>query len=103
MTHNLTHTAKCAERFKEHRTGSLAFLPGAFGVVGLLLHDLRHEATHGFRRLVLYLPSDVGVGAEGAAPIWSGGKSMAQQRDEEILTMLVAEICGGMLIVIAPL
>ena len=63
-THNLTHTAKCAERFKEHRTGSLVFLPGVFGAVGLLLHDLSHEAAQGFRRSV---PSGVGVGAEGAA------------------------------------
>ena len=38
-----------------------------------------------------------------AAPFWSGGKSAAQQREDEILTMPVAEICGGILIVIAPL
>ena len=81
----------------------MAFLPGVFGVAGLLLHHLGHEAAHGFRRLILHLPSGVRIGAEGATPIWSGGKSMAQQRDEEILMMLIAEICGGMLIVIAPL
>ena len=69
----------------------------------LPLHDLRHEAAHGLCCLILNLPGGVGVGAEGGAPIWSGGKSMAQQRDEEILTMMIAEICGGMLIVIAPL
>ena len=86
-----------------HRTGSLAFLPGVFGAAGLPSHDLSHEAVHCFHRLILHLPSGVSVGAEGAASIWSGGKSMAQQRDEEILTMLIAEICGGMLIVIAPL
>ena len=34
MTHNLTHTAKCAERFREHRAGSLAFLPDALVVLG---------------------------------------------------------------------
>ena len=33
------------------------------------LHDLRHEAAHGFRRLVLHLPSGVGVGAEGEARV----------------------------------
>ena len=45
----------------------MAFLPGAFGVVVLLLHDLCHEAAHGFRGLVLHLPSSVRVGAEGKA------------------------------------
>ena len=79
----------------------MACLPGVFCSVGL--SDLSHEAAHGLRRLILHLPGGVGVGVEGEAPIWSGGKSMAQQRDEEILTMLIAEICGGMLIVIAPL
>ena len=72
-------------------------------VAGLPLHHLCHEAAHGFRSLILHLPGGVGVGAEGAAQIWNGGKSITQQRDEEILTMLIAEICGGMLIVIAPL
>ena len=81
----------------------MAFRSGVFSAAGLLLHDLSHEAAHGLCRLILHLPGGVGVGAEGAAPIWSAGKSMAQQRDEEILTMLIAEICGGMLIVIAPL
>ena len=81
----------------------MAFLPGVFATAGVPLHDLCHEAAHGFRRLILHLPCGAGVGAEGAAPILSDGKSMAQQRDEEILTMLIAEICGGMLIVIAPL
>ena len=69
----------------------------------MFLYHLRHKAAHSFRSLILHLSSGVGVGAEGVAPIWSDGKSMAQQRDEEILTMLIAEICGGMLIVIAPL
>ena len=81
----------------------MAFLPSAFDAAGVPLHDLRHEAAHGFRRLIQHLSGGVRIGAEGATPIWSGGKSMAQQRDEEILTMLIAEICGGMLIVIAPL
>ena len=103
MTHNLTHTAKCAKRFRKHSAGRPDFLPCIFGAAGLPLHDLRHEAAHCFCRLILHPPSGVGVGAEGATPIWSGGKSMVQQRDEEILTMLIAEICGGMIIVIAPL
>ena len=33
MTHTVTHTAKCAERFEEHRAGSLTFLPGIFGLL----------------------------------------------------------------------
>ena len=53
------------ERFRESRAGSLAFLPGVFGVAGLLLHHLGHEAAHGFRRLVLHLPGGVGIGAQG--------------------------------------
>ena len=69
----------------------------------MFLYHLRHKIAHGFRHLILHLPGSVGVGAEGATSILSGGKSVAQQRDEEILTMLIAEICGGMLIVIAPL
>ena len=30
----------------------------------MFLHHLRHEATHGFRRLILHLPGGVGIGAE---------------------------------------
>ena len=67
MTHNLTHTATCAERVREYRTGSLAFLPGVFLVCFYLLHDLCHEAAHRLRRLILHLPGGVGVGAEGEA------------------------------------
>ena len=65
MTHNLTHTGKCAERFQEHRAGSLAFLPGVFLTFECPLHHLRHEVPHGFRRLVLHLAGGVGVGAQG--------------------------------------
>ena len=60
--------AKCAEMFREHRTGSLAFLSGVFGLGELLLHNLRHKAAHGFRCLILHLPGGVGVGVEGATP-----------------------------------
>ena len=28
-------------------------------------HHLRHEATHGFRRLILHLAGGVGIGAQG--------------------------------------
>ena len=52
---------------KDRRAGSLTFLPGIIGTAGQLLHDLRHEAAHGLRRLVLHLPGSVGVGAEGEA------------------------------------
>ena len=51
------------------RAGSLVFLPGVFGSAGLPLHDLGHEAAHGFRRLILHLPGGVGIGAEGEARI----------------------------------
>ena len=61
----LTHTAKCAERFKEHRAGSLAFLPGVFGGSGVVLHHLGHEVSHGFRRLILHLAGGVSVDTEG--------------------------------------
>ena len=47
----------------------MAFLPGVFGIAGLPSHDLRHEAAHGFRCLILHLPGGVGVGAQGEARI----------------------------------
>ena len=65
MTHNLTHTGKCAERFKEHRAGSLAFLPGVLVKFRSGLQHLVHKISHGFRRLVLHLPGGAGVGAQG--------------------------------------
>ena len=65
MTHNLTHTAKCAERFREHWVGSLAFLPGVLAVFRSGLHHLGHEASHGFCRLILHLPGGVGIGTQG--------------------------------------
>lgn len=30
----LTDTEKCTEKFREHRAGSVAFLPGVFAVLG---------------------------------------------------------------------
>ena len=47
----------------------MAFLPSAFDAAGVPLHDLRHEAAHGFRRLILHLPGGVGIGAEGEARV----------------------------------
>ena len=35
----------------------------------MCLYHLRHEAAHGFRRLVLHLAGGVGVGAEGEARV----------------------------------
>ena len=61
----MTHTAKCPERFREHRAGSLVFLPGVFSGFGSGSHHLIHEIAHGLRRLILHLPGGVGVGAKG--------------------------------------
>ena len=33
------------------------------------LHDLRHEAAHGLRRLILHLPCGVGISTEGEARV----------------------------------
>ena len=63
----MTHTGKCAERVREHRAGSMAFLPGFLVLLAWALHHLAHEISHGFRGLVLHLPSGVGVGSEGEA------------------------------------
>ena len=52
---------------KSTRQG-VAFLSGVFGAAGVLLHHLRHETAHGFRRLILHLPGGVGVGARGTTP-----------------------------------
>ena len=43
--------------------------PVFFGVAGLLLHDLCHEAAHRFRRLILHLPGGMGVGAESESRV----------------------------------
>ena len=72
MTHNLTHTAKCAERFRKHLAGSLAFLPGCFNAfLGFAYpsHHLHHETAHGFHRLILHLPGGVSVGTKREARV----------------------------------
>ena len=63
LTHTVTHTTKCVERFKEHRRGGFCLLSGIF-VPFFCLHDLRHKTAHGLCGLVLLLPRSVGVGAE---------------------------------------
>ena len=47
----------------------MAFPPGVLGIAGLPLHDLGHEAAHGFRCLILHLPGGMGVGAQGEARV----------------------------------
>ena len=95
MTHNLTHTGKCAERVREHRVGSLAFLPGVFGGSGqgVCSYHLAHEITHGLRRLVLHLACGVGVGAQGEACI-----VVAQHTGDclDIHAILQGQGCEGM-------
>ena len=63
LTHTVTHTTKCVERFKEHRRGGFCLLSGIFAPF-FCLHDLRHKTAHGLCGLVLLLPRSVGVGAE---------------------------------------
>ena len=63
LTHTVTHTTKCVERFKEHRRGGFCLLSGIFASF-FCLHDLCHETAHFLRSLLLHLPSGVGVGAE---------------------------------------
>ena len=63
LTHTVTHTTKCVERFKEHRRGGFCLLSGIFASF-FCLHALRHEAAHGLCGFVLLLAGGVGVGAE---------------------------------------
>ena len=68
LTHTVTHTRKCADRFKEYRRGSFCFLSGIFASF-FCSHHLRHEAAHFLRGLLLHLPRGVGVGAERKASV----------------------------------
>ena len=67
LTHTVTHTRKCADRFKEYRRGGFAFSPVFLRFY--CLHDLRHEAAHRLCGLVLLLPCGVGVGSQGESCI----------------------------------
>ena len=68
LTHTVTHTRNYPDRSKEYRRGSFCFLSGIFASF-FCSHHLRHEATHFLRGLLLHLPSDVGVGAEGESRV----------------------------------
>ena len=68
LTHTVTHTRKCADRFKEYRRGGFAPSP-IFLMFFFCSHHLCHEAAHFFCGLLLHLPCDVGVGAEGEARV----------------------------------
>ena len=68
LTHTLTHTRKCADRFKEYRRGGFAPSP-IFLMFFFCSHHLCHEAAHFLRGLLLHLPCDVGVGAERKAGV----------------------------------
>ena len=68
LTHTVTHTTKCVERFKEHRRGGFCLLSGIFASF-FCLHDLCHETAHSLCGLVLLLAGSVGVGAESEARI----------------------------------
>ena len=67
LTHTVTHTRKCAERFKEYRREGFAFSPVLLRF--FCSHDLCHEAAHGLGGFVLLLAGGVGVGAESEARI----------------------------------
>ena len=68
LTHTVTHTRKCADRFKEYRRGGFAPSP-IFLMFFFCSHHLCHETAHFLRGLLLHLPCGVGVGAEGEACI----------------------------------
>ena len=68
LTHTVTHTRKCADRFKEYRRGG--FVPSPiFLMFFFCSHHLCHETAHFLRGLLLHLPCDVGVGAEGESRV----------------------------------
>lgn len=63
----MPRTGEFLERTKDHRAGSFGFLPGVFG--GRVLHDLRHEAAHRLRGLLLGGSCGVGIGFKGEAGV----------------------------------
>ena len=64
----LTHTRKCANRFKEYRRGGFALSP-IFLMFFFCSHHLCHETAHFLRGLLLHLPCGVGVGSQGEARV----------------------------------
>ena len=67
LSHTVTHTRKCADRFKEYQRGGLS--PLRYFASFFCLHHLRHEASHRLCGFVLLLPCGVGVGSQGKACI----------------------------------
>ena len=68
LTHTVTHTRKCANRFKEYRRGGFAPSP-IFLMFFFCSHHLCHEAAHRLCSFILLLPCGVGVGSQGKACI----------------------------------
>ena len=64
----LTHTRKCANRFKEYRRGGFAPSP-IFLMFFFCSHHLCHETAHRLCGFVLLLPCGVGVGTQREARI----------------------------------
>ena len=91
LTHTVTHTTKCVERFKEHRRGGFCLLSGIFAPF-FCLHDLRHKTAHGLCGLVLLLPRCVGVGAE-----CKSGVIVAEHTADgfDVYTVLQCQRCEG--------
>lgn len=56
-----------AEQAEEIESTDRRFGPpaGHSSFIFRALHDLGHEASHGFRRLILHLAGSVGVGTQG--------------------------------------
>jgi len=92
LTHTVTHTTKCVERFKEHRRGGFCLLSGIFAPF-FCLHDLRHKTAHGLCGLVLLLPRSVGVGAE-----CKSGVIVAEHTADgfDVHSILQCQRCEGM-------
>ena len=92
LTHTVTHTTKCVERFKEHRRGGFCLLSGIFASF-FCLHDLCHETAHRLCGLVLLLPCSVGVGAESES-----GVIVAEHTADgfDVHAILQCQRCEGM-------
>ena len=92
LTHTVTHTTKCVERFKEHRRGGFCLLSGIFASF-FCLHDLCHETAHRLCCLVLLLPRSVGVGAE-----CKSGVIVAEHTADgfDVHSILQCQRCEGM-------